>query len=192
MDGDGRDDGPEVAGLDELARELRAGAGEELRADAEEGERLAAQAALRRRTLADVAREAADRGTPVVVRHGTRRFVGAVARAAKDLLTVVTAGGNVHVNLSAPIVLDVAGPAAAVGRAPTSRTSDDAPGFRARLYELEMVRAEVEVGLAPGPDEVRGRLRAVGRDHVLLDTPDGSRVAVATPAIVYVRVLDSD
>lgn len=182
MDGGGRDD-PDARGFGELARELRAGAGADVRADAEEGERLAAQAALRRRTLADVAREAADRGLTVLVECGDRRFAGTVAHATRDLLTLVTVGGDVHVNLAGPVLVRTGEPAMTAAWRP----DDDVPSFRARLYQLEMDRTEVDVGVVTAPGELRGRLRAVARDHVLLDIAD-DRSAVAVGAIAWVRV----
>lgn len=171
-----------------MARELRAGPGADLRADAEEGERLAAQAALRRRGLADVASEVAARGGTLTVLCRDRRFVGTVRHAARDLLTLETVGGTVHVNLAGPVTLR-GGPA---DESPVATwpgpSPDDAPSFKARLYELELAGSDVELGVATEPGELRGRLRAVALDHVLLDGPDGARSAVALRAIAWLRV----
>ena len=183
MERDGPDDRPGLGALGDLARELRAGLGHEVRAEAEEGERLAAQAALRRRTLADVAREAAERGQAVTVRCGGRTFTGDVGHVAPDLLGLEIGGARVDVNLDAPVVLRVAGPRA--GPPPPGR--EGAPSFKARLYELELAGTSVELGLAGPAGELRGRIRAVALDHVLLRADDGSRSAVALRAIAWVR-----
>lgn len=183
MERGGPDDGPGPRALGDLARELRAGLGHEVRADAEEDERLAAQAALRRRSLADVAREAADRGETMTVVCSGRRFTGSVRHVARDLLSLDLGDSRVHVNLDGPVVLRTGGAPAR----PSVRASDDTPSFKARLYELEMAGGEVDLGLAGSADELRGRLRAVALDHVLLQAPDGSRSAVALRAIAWLR-----
>lgn len=183
MERGGTDDGPGSGALGDLARELRAGLGHELRADAEEGERLAAQSALRRRNLADVARDAADRGETMTAVCQGRRFTGSVGHVARDLLSLEVGRARVHVNLDAAVVLQTGGASAG----PALRTSDDTPSFKARLYELELAGSEVDVGLSGPPGELRGRLRAVALDHVLLEAADGSRSAVGLGAIAWVR-----
>lgn len=183
MERDGPDDSPGHGALGDLARELRAGLGHAVRADAEEDERLAAQAALRRRNLADVAREAAERHETVTAVCAGRRFTGGVGHVARDLLSLDITGGRVHVNLDGPVVLQIAEARAG----PRPHGSDDAPSFKARLYELELAAVEVDIGLVGVPDELRGRLRAVALDHVLLQAGDGSRSAVALRAIAWVR-----
>lgn len=154
-----------------------------MRADAEENERLAAQAALRRRNLADMAREAADRGETISAICPGRRFTGSVGHVARDLVSLDVTGGRVHVNLEGPVVLQTGGPSPG----PAPRRSDDTPSFKARLYELELAGVEVDLGLTGSPDELRGRLRAVALDHVLLEGADGTRSAVALRAIAWVR-----
>lgn len=183
MERGGRDDGPGQGALGDLARELRAGLGHEVRAEAEEEERLAAQAALRRRTLADVAREAADRGDSVTAVCGGRRFSGPVGHVARDLLTLDLPAARLHVNLDGSVLLRSGGPLTE----PPVHVPDDAPSFKARLYELELAGVEVDLGLTGTTDELRGRLRAVAFDHVLLQVDDGSRAAVALRAIAWVR-----
>lgn len=173
-------------GLDDLARELRHGVGGELRADAEEGERLAARSVLRRRGLAEVATESRDRGDTVTASLPGRVFSGQVGHAASDLLTLVTATGDVHVNLAGPVVLRV-GPPAASEAAPAR---PEASSFKARLYELELAGVLLELGSAAQVDVLRGRIRAVALDHVLFDDLDGVRWAVGLGAVHYVRALD--
>lgn len=184
MERGGPDERSSDAGaLGDLARELRAGAGDAFRAEAEEGERLAARAALRRRTLVDVAVAAAERGETLTVLCGERRFSGGVRHAAKDLLTIVAPGGPVHVNLAGAVVVHVgrAGP----GR--DERTGEDTPSFKARLFELELAGTELDVGIGVSPGELVGCIRAVAVDHVLVDADDGERWAVALGSVRWVR-----
>lgn len=166
--------------LGDLARQLRAGVGGELRADAEEGERLAAQAALRRRGLADVALAARDRGDVLVVVLPGARFRGRVVHAARDLLTVAAAAGTVHVRLDGAVALHVDGAAVAAHREPDP---GGAPSFKAKLYELEMAGSQVEVSAGVLPAPLRGRIRAVALDHVLVQVADGPPWAVGLPAV---------
>ena len=181
MERGGRDD--DIGALGDLARELRAGVGDELRAEAEESERQAAQAALRRRRLADVAAAARDRGEAVTAVCGHRSLAGRVRHTARDLLTLETAAGAVHVNLDGDVALRT-GPETGAAHAVAH---EDTPSFKARLYELEMAGAEVDLGTAGEPGELRGRIRAVALDHVLFDTAAGDRWAVGLSAVRYVR-----
>ena len=76
-----------------------------------------------------------------------------------------------------------------IERAPTGGTRGEAvTTFRARLLELEMDEADIEVGIAADniPDVVCGRLD-VGRDHVLVHEQDDSEVVIALGATAWVR-----
>lgn len=189
MDEDARDERLGPPALGDIARELRAGVGADFRADAEAGERQAAQAALRRRHLSDVAAEAAARGDTVTVELRDRRFSGRVEHTARDLLTLRTAAGSVHINLAAALLVRTRGD----GPQEAPRSSADAvPSFKARLYELEMTRGEVAVGLTVAPGEMRGRIRAVASDHLLVETVDGQRCAVGLAAVHWVRASGPD
>lgn len=154
----------------ELGRELRQGAGEEFRADAEEGERLAAQGARRKAGLADVARDAMMRGDRVVLQYRGHQVVGAVTHAAGDLATIQTAEGLVHGYLGGEVVFSVAERDATEGRTPEFGVDS----FRARLFELELAEAQVEVRGAVVDGAVRGRVAVVATDHLVLATDVGT------------------
>lgn len=168
-------------GLDALGRELRATTGDELRADAEEGERLAAQAARRGQTLADVARAALFRGDRVRLRTASTTVIGTVVRAAGDLVSVETVEGTVHVRLTAAVAYEIVQRDAVPGRSV-------APGpesFRACLLELELAEAEVSIALPWG--EVRGQLSVVARDHLVVAGPSGE-THLSLAAVDHLRV----
>ncbi|MDP8977479.1 MAG: hypothetical protein M3N17_02665 [Actinomycetota bacterium] len=161
--------------LRRVERRMRA----ELRAEAEEYERLAALDLLRGRTLADVARELVGRGDIVAVTAGGRTFVGPVVHAAGDLACVRAAGEDVDVNL----------PATAAVRVVERRRSGGSPGagpdsFKARLFEHERAGVPAEVGWAG--ERLLGVVRAVAVDHVVMDDDDGQRWHLAIARIAYV------
>lgn len=168
--------------LGPVGRELREGVGAELRADAEETERLVALAARRRRTLGDVAASLLARGDRVAVDVPGRRFTGTVVHAGEDLLRLRTVGGPVDVNLRGPVALTVVERATAGG----AERSAGAPSFRSRLSELELEGATVELG--DGGDGLVGRIDVVAVDHVVLVDPAGAERYVARAAVTYVRV----
>lgn len=162
-----------------LSSELRAAVGGELRADAEEAERLASLRALRGRSLADVARDLGHRGEHVVVVLPGGAFRGAALEIASDRIRLGTSGGPVEVHVAAVTELRSAGRDA--GGAPPPRAG---VGFKARLFELEMAGEPVELGTGGGA--LRGRILAVASDHVLLADGDGER-AISLAAVSYVR-----
>lgn len=169
--------------FDELDRDLRRQLDAEFRAEAEESERLAAQAARRQRTLADVARDAMARGDLVAADIAARTFSGTVLLAGTDFVSLATVAGRVDVRLSAPaLVMHITRRPAAVGR--DRRSGPET--FRARLLELELAGAVVEVGLAtPGSERV-GPLATVAADHLVLHG-DVGEVFVSLAAVVWVR-----
>jgi hypothetical protein len=180
MSADGTD-GPRWSDDPDLARlgqEFR----DELRAEAEEYEQLAAKDHLRGRRLVDVAMELVHRGDRVAVTIGEQRLTGVVTYAAGDLACVRTPAGDVDLNLAAPLAVQVVervrSGGAARGRGPSS--------FVARLHEHEAGFVPVELGCPLLPADLRGRIVAVGADHVVLDA-DGQTWFVATSAITYVR-----
>lgn len=173
------------AGFGELGRELRhTESAAELRAEAEESERLAAQSARRRAQLVDVARDALFRGDRVALHYPDTVVTGEVIHAAGDLASIRTAATTVHCKLEAAVTLHVVERDAFGGRTPER----GAESFRARLFELELASAQVDVGGAMSGGGLRGRLAVVAVDHVVLDTPDGevhvSLAAVHTVAEV--------
>ncbi|MDP9021691.1 MAG: hypothetical protein M3N57_03125 [Actinomycetota bacterium] len=179
---DWRDD-PALRGL---ARELRERIGAEFRFDAEDGERLAAQASLRARSLRDVVVDLRSRGDTVAVRLGGRVLTGRVVFVGNDYVRLRTGAGSVDVPLDQPLALRV------VERARSGGTGrgDGAATFRARLLQLELDRAAVQVDTAVVGDVLRGRLEAVARDHALLHTQDGQEWVIPFVAIRAVTHAD--
>lgn len=177
------DPGPD----EELARELRQRLGGEFRAEAEEGERLAELARLRARGLAAVAAESRDRGDRVRIVTGGRTFTGSIVAAGRDHCTLRGPWGEVEVRLEGgPIRLVVEEPhAGEPGDSSATSTT-----LRARLRELELERAHIEVGTHIGQEPVRGRLVAVAEDHLLIEGPDGGRIYLTWEGIAYVMRRD--
>jgi hypothetical protein len=157
---------------------------DELRAEAEEYEALAAKDLLRRRDLGAVARELLHRGDRVAVTSGGRTFTGVVVHAAGDLACLETAGGVVDVRLGGPVAIRVV-EVVRTGGLPSGR---GAGSFVARLHEHEAAGVTVELGCAALDSEPRGRLAAVASDHVVLDAESG-RSYVALAAIGWARPL---
>lgn len=168
--------------FDALGRELRQRVGNDLRAEAEEGERLAARSALRKRALVDVAREAMARGDQVAVGVPGRRFTGVVAYAAGDLVILQTVGATVDVNLRAPAHLRVVDRAPAGGAA----TTDGPSSFKARLFEIEMAGLPVEIGCTTLAEPQPGTVRAVAVDHVIWHDRDDQEWFLPIAAITHV------
>lgn len=170
--------------FDELARELRERLGPELRADAEESEALAALAARRARTLADIGRLAADRGDEVVLELRSLRVTGTVRYAAGDLLSLSAHAARLDVCTRRIAALRVVA-------APTRRGADEAVpgpgGFTARLHELEMAGTVVEVLVDGHADPPRGTITVVARDHVVLVDDERREWHLHRDAIVAVR-----
>ncbi|MBW3579133.1 MAG: hypothetical protein KY462_15645 [Actinobacteria bacterium] len=179
---DWRDD-PALRGL---ARELRERIGAEYRFDAEDGERLAAQASLRARSLHDVLVHLRSRGDTVAVGLGDHVLMGAVVFVGTDYLRLRTGAGSVDVRLDQPLALRVVERARSGG---TGR-SDGAATFRARLLQLELDRAAVQLDTAVVGDVLRGRLKAVGRDHALLHALDDQEWVIPFVAIRSVTHAD--
>lgn len=170
---------------EELSSELRRRVGDEFRAEAEEGERLAELARLRARSLGDLAAELRDRGDRVSLTAAGRTFLGTVDEAGRDHCTVRTPAGTVAVPLSGrPIHLAVVEAHAVEPADPRGYTAT----FRARLRELEMDGVEVEVGVIGRAEPLRGRLAAVAEDHVLIEDHDGARWYVGWDALAYALI----
>lgn len=170
---------------DELSRELRQRVGEEFRAEAEEGERLAELARLRGRDLSELAAELRDRGDRIRLTAAGRSFVGTIDDAGQDHCTLRTQTGTVEVAFGGrPVTLTVeeAHATDVPDRRPYSAT------FRSRLRELEMDGRKVQIGAAGMPDVLRGRIVAVAQDHIVVDDPDARRWYVAWESIRYVIV----
>ncbi len=169
--------------IQDLARELRERVGGEFRAEAEEGERLAALAAARSRSLADVAVELRSRGDRVMISVVGRSFTGTIVYSGQNFCTLRGPRGLTDVRLTAAVQLQVLERAPAGGLGPLA-----GPGtFRGRLRELELDGVEVEVGGSGLPEPLRGRIVTVGRDHVRVRGGDGADRYLAEAGIAYVR-----
>ena len=170
--------------LRRLGRELRGRVDDELRAEAEERERIAATAARRRRTLTDVAAELCARGDRVRVTVADHTFLGTISRAAGDLVTVrLVSGEQVDCHLGVPVVLEVVERVRQGGRPP----GDGVASFRARCFELELDGTPVVVGTTAF-GERHGRIGAVAVDHLVV-SEDETTAYVPLAAVAYVRAV---
>src|SRR5690606_26592292 len=124
--------------LEALARQLREGAGRELREEAAEDETLTEIQRRRHRDLADVARIAMHRGDRVLVSGAGLHLAHPVTAVGDDYLTMETDDGAVDVSL-ASVVMSVE------SRSSGGRSGVPSTTFRARLAEHEQSGAEVEV-----------------------------------------------
>lgn len=141
----------------------------ELRAEAEEYERLAARDLLRGRNLQDAARELCHRGDVAALVMDSRTLVGEVVHAGGDLIRVRTLNGDIDVSLRAVTALRV------VERSPHGgQPSGQGPtSFTALLFEHEAAGNRVELSTRLPTGDVAGRIHAVAIDHVVLIDDDG-------------------
>lgn len=168
--------------FEELDRELREKVGGEFRRTAEEDEFAARKAALRARDLSQVAYELLSRGDTVRVTIGPTSLRGIITHARGDLATLTTTDGTeLHVNLSGPIVLDVVERSSTGGRA---REQFGPETFIARLRELELGGAAVEVIVGAAEHMPAGRIEAVAVDHVMLSGESVHFVPIAAVGAV--------
>jgi hypothetical protein len=168
-------DDPDLVRLGQVFRD-------ELRAEAQAYEALAAKDLLRRRSLPDVARELVHRGDRVQALTGSTTFAGVVTYAAGDLVCLRTPAGAVDLRLTGPLALRVV-ERVRTGGLPTGRGP---AGFTARLHEHEASGVLLELG-CPSLGDLRGRIEAVAVDHVVLREADGQRCFVALRALAWVR-----
>lgn len=168
-------DDPELAELGQAFRD-------ELRAEAQAYEALAAKDLLRRRSLVEVAVELLHRGDRVTALAGSATFTGVVSYAAGDLACLETAAGPVDVRLGGALALRVVERVRSGGR-PLGRGP---AGFTARLHEHEAAGTSLELGCVAIGD-LRGRIEAVAADHVVLVDAEGRRCFVALAALAWVR-----
>lgn len=164
---------------DDLARELRRGAGAEMREEAEITELETRQGRLRRRRLADVAAEAMHRGDRVTVEIRDRRLVGTAVFVGDDYLTLETATEVADVRLDRAVLWVARRPAGGHASRGGSRT------LRARLGEYEHTGETVTVVAPAIPAETAGQISVAAVDHVLVSTTDGE-VVVPLPLIELV------
>lgn len=151
----------------DAGEEIRASAGDEMRAEAEAVEAAAARLRLRSRRITDVAVELLHRGDVVYVHLDSGPVVGRMSHAAGDLATLDTrAGARLHLNLSAGTVFGVApedqsGPGA--GRRQGSPLS-----FRALLRSLDLDGRPVRIATSGPLAELTGTIAAVAPDHIVV------------------------
>ncbi len=161
-----RDEGRDPDPLAELDRELRERLAGEFRRSAEEDEFAARKSALHKRDLAVVVYELLSRGDTVRVTIGTTALRGEITHARGTLATLTTAdGAEVHLNLAGPLLVDVVERAAHGGRV---REQYGPESFLARLRELELAAAPVEVLVGFATTMPAGRIEAVASDHIML------------------------
>lgn len=152
--------------FEELDRELREKVAGEFRRTAEEDEHAARKSTLRKRDMSHVAYELLSRGDSIRVTIGSTTIRGVVTHARGNLATVTAADGReAHINLAGPIAIEVAERSTAGGR---GREQYGPESFIARLRELELNEARVEVISMSDGDPPNGRIEAVGSDHVML------------------------
>ena len=135
------------------------------------------------RTLRDRLVECMHRGDPVAAIVAGHRFAGEVVEVADDVLSLLTVGGRVDVNLSdaVPVAIEVTERVRAGGRSGEARSG----GFRARLLSREAENAEVTVGTAFLPEPFDGKV-GVGADHVCVTGRGGGEVLLALSSVAFV------
>ncbi|MCP5068323.1 MAG: hypothetical protein GY946_17310 [bacterium] len=152
--------------LTRLDQELRERVAGEFRRTAEEDEFTARKAALRHRTLAQVAYELLSRGDTVRATIGAESIRGVITHARGTLATLtLTTGTEFHLNLAGPLVLDVVERSTTGGR---TREPYGPETFVARLRELELAEVSIEAVVGFGDSRPSGVIEAVGEDHLML------------------------
>ena len=160
------DNEDDIDPLEALDQELRERIGGEFRRTAEEDEFVARKAALRGRDLAQVAYELLSRGDTIRVTIGGSSVRGVLTHARSTLATLTPIEGPaVHLNLEGPLTIDVIERSADGGR---TREQYGPETFVARLRELELAEAYVELLVGFGTNNPRGVIESVSADHVML------------------------
>lgn len=166
--------------LKDLARELRQGVGAELRAEAEITEQETHQGRLRKRTLSDVARQAANRGDQVTVPVAHRTFIGTVIHVGNDYLTLETAGEWVEIRLdAAPLRIRP-------HRSGGLSTTKGSATFKARLGEYEQTGERIEL-IIDGGEVLPGTVTVVAVDHIMFEETSGETVVPLTRILAVAR-----
>lgn len=153
---------------EELARELRQGVGAEWRDEAEITERETHLGSLRKRRLADVAREAMHRGDIVTVLVGGWSVKGAVMFVGGDYLVLQTSSQMLD------IVLDRAVMRIEPQHGGGHTTRGGSATFKARLAEYEQTGEPVTLHLR-GASQLTGRIVVAAVDHCITEDTDGAR-----------------
>lgn len=157
------------------------------RLEAEEDERLAVVDALRSQGLADVAGRLWARAARVALGVGRHRVIGCIAAVGSDWVAVATPAGEVDVPLRACVWLrELADEPPAVSGPDAGSPAAGARTFAARLAELEVAGALLDVGADAAELELTGRIVAAARDHVVFR--DVSGVVWHLAALSWVRL----
>jgi hypothetical protein len=141
----------------------------ELRAEAEEYERLAVKDLLRGRTLQEAVVDLCHRGDIAALVLDSRTLVGEIVHAATDLARVRTIKSDVDVCLRGVSAVRIVEQMRCGGRSCHSGPAS----FTARLFELEASGERIEMATRMPTAEVIGRISAVAIDHVVLRDDDG-------------------
>lgn len=165
--------------LDDLARQLRQGAGEDLRAEAAADEELTHLQRLRRLSLAEAARAAMHRGDGVTASAGGLTLAHPIVAVGDDYLTMEDQEGWIDIRLMEAVLTVVPKPAGGRSGRPAAAT------FRARISEHEQERGAVEVVTSSG-ERTAGHLEVVGADHLVLVGPDGERTYIPLRSVAVV------
>lgn len=165
--------------LRDLGRELRQGAGRELRAEAATDEELTELQRRRRLDLAAAMRNAMHRGDRVTATVGGLTLSHPLISVGSDYLTMTDGSGVFDVRLDAATLTVDPRPAGGASGRPAS------PTFRARLAELEQEAGEVEVVTAQG-ERVAGRLDVTAADHIVVADVSGSMTYLPYEEVVVV------
>lgn len=166
---------PALAALDRSIRR-------EFRDEAAEVESAVEQSELRANTIADLAREARNRGDLVSVATARRAFNGNVTYAAGNLICVRTETFEADVDLDAVTYMRIVQPGRRGGQA-----NPAGPGtFEMRLVELRTSGVRIELGWRDREETLLGRVTAVGQDHVTVLDEHRQPWVVPLSAVAYV------
>lgn len=155
--------------FEELARELRQGVGAEWSEEAEITERETHLGSLRKRRLADVAREAMHRGDVVSALVGRRSVKGSVMFVGADYLVIQTASQTLDIVLDRAVLRIETRP----GGGHTTRGGSAT--FKARLAEYEQTGEPVTLHLIGDVPQQTGRILVAAIDHCVTEDAEGVR-----------------
>lgn len=157
--------------MDRLARDLRQGAGREMREEAATDEELTELQRRRRHDMAATLRSAMHSGDRVTVAAGSLTLGDPLVAVGDDYLTMIDGSDVIDVALDGAVVtIEPRSSGGSSGR-PSART------LRARLAEIEQEGGTVEV-LTRGGLRMSGLIGVTATDHVVIDDPSGARTLV--------------
>ena len=172
---------------DVLDPDLRRRMDSRARRESEKAEQQAAVLAGRRRRLADAVWEAAQHGRKVEVRAGAFQAEGTALHAQRDLLSLRTPRGGLEVFLPNVDALFIQSAASPVRSRPMKAES-----FAARLAEMQIRGEQVEVVGRGGANRFRGKLEAVARDYLALESPQGETLIPLWAVACVIRPRPAD